>query len=1374
MRIMTWCATALVVACAPLLSAGEAPPKLILHVPFDGNTQPAYCASPGATASHVHVAFHPGKKGQAAELGSPQYPCGLVLRAPSLCSKERGSLALWYRPSWDPADGAERNRSRMLVTDEVRAGGLGRFRLTLAGGGVHFAWRGRGVQSASAPMRNWKKQTWHHIVATWDCEKGIALFLDGERAAERGLKWRLPASDILYVGADPRGLHLAEGWLDELRLYDRALTPKEVELASIHNLAAPNAPARPAPKKAAVRPAKARLTLHLPFDGTAKAAVARGGAAPTVAKGLEFTKGLAGKALVCGQGIDLAYPFDKNVSKEAGAITLWARTAFGAAAPRGVLIADEQPLAKEPDKSQHTFSLWLQRAGMPSVQFELLPMVLSHGLYRWGAAEWYHIAVCWRRGEDMVLYVNGQIASRRTGPGATWPIGTSKLLRIGSWGGQLPAESVIDDVRIYDAPLTAEQVLEDASRFLLPLGLQLRRTLFEQGSAAELVAELHNASPNDMATKLTIRVAGPAGKEIATAARSVKTAPHGTAQVRLPLAKDALALEGLYQVTTSSPGRVNTPVSYFLVVPPLRKAAPGDDQTEPKPNLQLLQTIDCEKTTGAGRFAHTDRSRIKEASCGTYREAGPYPDDRFAYRFAIETIGLPHVARVTFPDDTRRSAEILLSSPRYAGPRDVASGYLTPDSPTGRLVELPLYFWPREQDNALIFRTLEPGRPAACAKITVHRVVGSLPPARVELPPDGGRAFGLSWHDPAVPLCFGTHRLAAPDIYESFRRLTDYLRFTGQNLLCYPLAWHAGVLYPSAREGFRLGTGADRHCNDWVEYALHLCERSGIRFVPELFLNEAFALADANATHTEQSVASGIRSARMVLWDGTLADGGPQNPPRYTPVDPTVRASVLGCIDEILARYGDSPALDGVSLHVGQGQCVWFGSLQCGYGDVTAAQFEKDTGIAVPAAKAGAGRFAQRARWLLANKRSEWIAWRCRKVFELHAEAARRLEKRRPGLKLILTLATPDAASWDPLFGLAGWATGRRTPEQMLREGGIDLSLYAKTPNVVVRRAQYPVDVRFLVHRAAALEPPAVARDYLLLSEANAPFAGCRERGAVCVYRLFESGVGRAQPMRGLWWRSPAWRATHPTPSGQAFVEPYARAVAELDPTTLAAAGASLVTMGHEDGVRTFARAFRALPRRPFKDVPGMADPVCARELRDGGQHFVYLVNRMSFAVDAYVAFAPRAVALRDFVAAKGLTLPVVEAKQLPAAMPKGFVSEHALPKEPGPLPGDTGTQAVTGALLHVKLAPYELRSYRVLTHGARIVYAAAQPPMGQRVRLGQRIESASSLVANTKARPELVKAARAVLAKIDRAWKKRELSRVTHLLDSYPLERLR
>jgi len=1373
MRFVTWCAAALLLASASLAPAAQGPPKLLLHVPFDNDAKPAFAAAGGCSASYVHTEFEPGKKGNAAKIGSSALPCGLVLRAQGLVPKSRGSLALWYRPDWDPADPDARRRDHVLVTDERRSVGLGRFRLAVAGGSVHFAWRGRTVQSASAPIAAWKAKEWHHIIATWDSEKGIALFLDGKPAADLAVRWRLPATDILYVGADSRGLSTADGWLDELRLYDRALTAKEVELASIQNLASPNAPVSPVPA-AATATGKPRLTLHLPFDGSAKAAVAKGTAEPTAAKGMEFTKGLIGKALVCGKGIDLAFPFAKNVSKQAGAITLWARTAFGATVPRGVLVADEQASAKEPTKSGHSLSLWLQRQGVPGVHFEMLPLRLSQGLYRWQNAEWYHLTVCWRRGGEMVLYINGYPVSRRAGPGTTWPMGTSKVLHIGSWGGQLPAEAVIDDLRVYDAPLSADQVLRDASRFVLPLKLQLHRTLFEHKSAIELVGDVHSESAERLAIDLSILVSDPAGREVATVTKKLKIAPNASTQVRLSLPKTATQVDGLYRVTTTCPNRISAPSAYFVVVPSLSKADPAKGDAQPKPNLKLLQTIDCEKASAAARFCSTERTRIKEANCGTYREAGPYPNDRFAYRFAIDTIGLPHLALVSFPDDARRSAEIVLNSPRFSAPRDVATGYLTPDSPSGRMLEFPIYFWPRERDNALIFRTLEPGRPAACAKITIHQVLGPLPRAGVELPPDGGRSFGLSWLDPSVPLCFGTHRLTASDIYESFSRLTNYMAFTGQNLLCYPVAWHTGFLFPSARERFRMGAGADRHCNDWMEYALHLCERRGVRFVPELFLDETYALSDANMTHTEQSVAAGVATARMVLWDGTLGDGSTQGSPRYTPVAPTVQAAILGSVDEMLARYGDSPALDGLSLHLGAGHCGWFGSLQSGYGDATIAQFEKDTGTRVPSATKGGGRFAQRARWLLTKKRGEWIAWRCRKVFELHAEMARRLQKRRPGLKLTLTIAVPDASVWLPLHGLADWSAGRRTPDQMLREAGIDLALYAKTPNIVVRKAQYPVDVRYLVYRGSAMEPPAIARDYQLLSEANAPFAACPQRGATCVYRLFESSVGRAKPMKGMWWKSPAWRATQPTPSGRTFLAPYARAVAALDALTLSSAGAALSTMGHEHDVRTFARAFRALPRRPFADVPGMADPVCARELRDGDQHFVYLVNRLGIAVDAYMAFEPRGVVVRDLVAGKQLALPVAQARKLPAAMPKGFVSEHTLPKAIGPVPGEATTQPVTGALLEVKLAPYGLRSYRVLTRGAKLVYAAAQTPMGLRVRLAQRIESARSLVTNTKAKPDVVEVARAVLAKIDRAWKKREIARVTHLLNSFPLERLR
>ena len=210
--------------------------------------------------------------------------------------------------------------------------------------------------------------------------------------------------------------------------------------------------------------------------------------------------------------------------------------------------------------------------------------------------------------------------------------------------------------------------------------------------------------------------------------------------------------------------------------------------------------------------------------------------------------------------------------------------------------------------------------------------------------------------------------------------------------------------------------------------------------------------------------------------------------------------------------------------------------------------------------------------------------------------------------------------------------------------------------------------------------------------------------------------------------------------------------------------------------LRAFARVYRALPRVRFRDVPGMSDPVCARQARHGDDHYLYLVNRAAWPVEAWLAFEPSSVALHDFAAAKKLTLETVRGRRLPAALPKGTVSEHALPAEAGPMPepGGAETESVTGALLHVTLEPWEMRSYRVLARGPKVVYAASRAPAGQRVRLAQRIQSASSLVEHSKRPPDAIEAARRTLALIDRAWRKRELVRVGHLLNSAPIERLR
>jgi hypothetical protein len=232
--------------------------------------------------------------------------------------------------------------------------------------------------------------------------------------------------------------------------------------------------------------------------------------------------------------------------------------------------------------------------------------------------------------------------------------------------------------------------------------------------------------------------------------------------------------------------------------------------------------------------------------------------------------------------------------------------------------------------------------------------------------------------------------------------------------------------------------------------------------------------------------------------------------------------------------------------------------------------------------------------------------------------------------------------------------------------------------------------------------------------------------------------------------------------------------VAALDATDLTAGHSTLVTSGHEPDVHLFARAFRALPAQPFEDIPGLSDPACGRQLRTADAHFVYFVNRTRSPVDLAVGFAGQGVRLLDLATLQPVDLPTAQGKPLPAAMPKGFVSEHTLPAEPGPLPDLRKTQSVSGPLLARTLAPYELVSYRVLGGPSSITYASARVSAKTRLALGQRVTLARQLVARARGDKALIDAARRTLALIDRAWKKHEIRRVELLLDSTPLARLR
>jgi len=1384
MRTPSLCLLAVLLACAPFAAGGQDPPKLRLHIPFDGTPDAEFSANGQLKTSYIRVAYRPGVKAQGAQFGSRAFPCGLVVDTRGIIDMRRGSIEFWYMPLQPLSDTTRRDEPHTLVTDGKPGGAPGHFWMAVDGASLVCSWQARRAEVLVAAVHRWKPETWHHIVATWDGESGIELYIDGERVGEKRLRWVLPPLNTLYIGANRYGGARAEGLFDGLKVYDRALKPTEVELAVIHNLQAEKAPEVELPSVVGpVRPAKApRVSFHLTFNNIVEAQTAMGNAKPVVAKGVQFQRGLSGQALVCGSGLRLAYELERNLSKEAGAISFWARALPGTKSWRGVLLADGVQTSRTGREQPGSLGFWLDRDGTPWAHFTLWPKTLRQRLVRWDGQDWHHLAACWRRGDEVALYVNGRQAGRAKGARASWSLQTGKRLSIGSWDGRLPANALIDDLRFYSAPLSSDAVKEQASEFLLPFVLQLGRTLYERGSAGELVARFYNIMAKEVNEKITVRVVSPDGKRVANVSASLEADARERVEVRLPLTADMLATDGLYQVTTAAEGRVASPPrAYFLVVAPEPKTALPVGPPGPEPKLGEAQTVDVLRAVSRQVFCQSGGARIVRSPLGSYREAGAEPGSRFAYLFSVPQTGVPYLATVTYPADRQRSAEIIMNSRRYPGSRDVATGYFVDRSDAAKphTVDLPIYFWPREKENAIIFCTLEAGQPAACARITIQQLAGPLPPAPVEAPQEGGRSLGAYWSDPAVPLLFGARSGQAPDVYESFRRLIDYLYFTGQDVLNYPVAWHNGVLYPSQHEEFRLGSGAERHVSNWLEYVLYLCERRGIRFIPEIVFDDCFELASANDGQSDETVAAGVPTARMVTWDGSLSRGGVGDPPRYNPIHPTVHATLLQRVSEIVETYGKSPALGGVSVHLGPSQSAWFASIQCGYGDYIISEFEKEGDFQIPEGRTGPTRFADRARWLLANKRDVWVAWRCRKLRQVFVDLASRLQSTRPGLTLYLNVACPVSTSWHPRLNVRAWDLDVGTLDRLYREAGLDLASLTKRPaNLVVRKVLFPTDRRFLGYRFGARGPspsPDLARDFDYLSEGAAPLLRFPRSGAVCSYRQFTSGIGVLRPMPGLWWKPNAFRASLPTPAARRFLEPCVHAVAELDVTQLVLGGGTLATAGHEPEFRAFARAFRALPPKRFLDVPGLNDPVCGRELHDPVGHFLYLANRTGYPVEAYVAFEGKGVALRDLVAGTDLSLPHVAAKHLPAALPQDFLTEHLLPDEEGPLPDeDMKLQAVTGSLLHVRLQPYELRSYRSLTKGTRVNYAAARTPAAERLRLAQRIQSAKSVVEHSNADPEIVGQARSTLQLIARAWNKRELSRVERLLDSYSLTRLR
>ena len=807
----------------------------------------------------------------------------------------------------------------------------------------------------------------------------------------------------------------------------------------------------------------------------------------------------------------------------------------------------------------------------------------------------------------------------------------------------------------------------------------------------------------------------------------------------------------------------------IVVVPPPSHKTP---QVRPSLTLKLLDEVDCTAHLPAEKYCEAGATKIVQSPVGAYREAGSNQSDRFAVRFHVEKVLVPHLMVVEYPDDKPRTMDIIAIFKDAQPNWEINTGVLTGmDFPlTNKFHKHRCIFWPRSNDFALVLMTWRKNRPAAVRRIWLYEITGGLPKLEVNTPKGAEqRMIGHQWEDMSMYSAWGGRQALTRSerilrLLDIFSHMIDYFEYTGQNLFKYPCCFYWGPTYPSSTENPWAATAGGVLGNlgqaDWARILLTMFEDHGMYYVPSMTIVRLPSLM-AIRNHDEEAVRAGADTVNMCLSNNGVQAGpgpcwlssgstslGPEERyevgPTFDPIHPQVRKALLAVIQDAVKRYGHSPAFKGISLNVWQTNIVWMNNLKYGYGDQTIRQFEQETGIKIPVGHGDRERFKKRAEWLLANRKEAWINWRCQKIGELYLAMRDILRKRRPDLSL-----TISCWLWYNMLGhhrrdewLSGpWRKMRPADAvyQIYREGGIDLEALRGQPGIRLELQCAPQH-----YRNKEQEPLAYAwiRALEMDPGVQALFDNAGNTSTWFWSEYCEHIMPQPKPLPGFWWDQRIKSASAITPAHKYFMEHYANILAGINPTRITCGGTQNSTMGHEEQIQRFAQAFRALPVGDFVRLPGQTDPVTIRTMRAGKQVYVCLVNKAHYQVG-----------LEMTLRAKG--------RKDPWAV--DLVTGRPLP------PIRRGDQEV----LLIALEPYELKSLALTPASAQIASAQAIITRRQIEELGEVVDRVRNLISEAQKASADVSDAQKILQEMEAALASRTYSRLHQLSLSFYIREL-
>ena len=651
------------------------------------------------------------------------------------------------------------------------------------------------------------------------------------------------------------------------------------------------------------------------------------------------------------------------------------------------------------------------------------------------------------------------------------------------------------------------------------------------------------------------------------------------------------AKEGIFNLSFYLDGKrlgwVSAPGHQIVVIDPVPVAEPGKELKK-----KLLFEIDCVKREPD--FAKGKHRVVKNAA-GAFRETSEKSGwgqhvqysknpEWIAWKFRVPEAGKLYLYEFDYPDDTKRATMFVVRAQKDGHyPKAVGVNSGGEFKISGKMQTASLLTWAPDPDQRAVVMSSAPGLRGAVSKIRVY-AIDSLYPAPLKANEAGKRKYMYFYEE--APTMVGTMttedvKRASPEtILTAMHRYCSQTGYFGVTEQFYTHSIYGGGLYPSK---FRPDMWSLPFEKDFVRKFCMIAAKYGQTVVFDFHS----ALSDFGKTQKLYNPENRLlnSSGKENFW--TL------NNYLVNPIHPDTRKWRLAMIREFAERYKDQPNFKGIRLRnmawQNSGWCSFVG-LNWGYDDYTVGQFEKETGIKVYTPQKDERRFWERYRILTGPKYHEWIAWRTKKITELHVEVLNLLRSIRPDLRLYSnTSRDMKEIGIDP---------------ETLRRNGIIVAVDTMTgrpPNPPGRAEKDRLNS--LKNMDSSMEPAGTDRammDSQFYYEGGTRIARPSELGYVIPKGKNDQ----------VYYCASAW------PAGRNELEYPATGLARRD-TSIYIGGSISYGVGNPI-MREFMNEFLRLPDAAFDTV--LKDPVAVRQYKE----YFYVVNSLPVPVKVQVKLKSR------------------------------------------------------------------------------------------------------------------------------------------------------